>query len=151
MPTNHRQYTRFSLDIPALLCGRRGEKHPAVLQQISVGGCLMTRRNELYPGDEFRLEVELPNGNYLPLQCKAIYRFADDGVGAKFLDLTRFEQELLAKIIEANLEKDGLPMVCDPLVAPAGLFELIDPLRAIDPRSKREVLLEEVMSLNGEG
>ncbi len=77
------------------------------------------RDENVYVGDEFRLLLQLPNRNYLPLICKALYKFADNGIGTRFLDITQFEQELLAKIISNTLGKQG--------VAAAGLNPFAQP------------------------
>jgi hypothetical protein len=150
MPTNQRQYIRFSLDVSAIFRNSLGEKIPVTLQQISVGGCLMPCRSGIYAGDRFRLEVQLPNGNYVPLTCKAVYRMEEMGIGAKFLEITKFEQELLAKVIESKLESEDLPVVCDPMSAPTRLFDRSDPLRLMDHVTTRESMLEEVMSVEPE-
>ena len=148
MSTSQRQYLRFSLDIPAVFRTPMGEKIPTTLSQISVGGCLMPCRPDIYPGDHFRLEVELPNGNRVPFSCRAVYRLEDMGIGAKFLDATQFEKELLAKVIETKLESEDLPMVCDPMAVPARLFDRADPLRITDKVVVRESMLEEVMAVD---
>ena len=148
MPTNQRQYIRFSLDVPAMFRNSLGEKMPVNLQQISVGGCLMPCRSGIYAGDRFRLEVQLPNGNYVPLTCRAVYRMEEMGIGAKFLEITKFEQELLAKVIGSRLESEDLPIVCDPMAAPTRLFDRSDPLRLMDRVATRESMLEEVMSVD---
>lgn len=68
--------------------------------------------------EEFRMEVQLPDGNWLPLSCKALYRFPDDGIGIQFQDITEFEQGLIAKIMENNLEMEGIPLGVDPFGPP---------------------------------
>ena len=75
MSISNRKHIRFSLDIPATLVTRYGERQETILQQISIGGCFTGWEENIFPGDEFRLEVGLPNGNRLPLRCKAVYRF----------------------------------------------------------------------------
>ena len=109
MSTSQRQHIRFSLDIPARIYTRFGEAQNTTLQQISVGGCFTDWEENIYIGDEFRLEGELPNKNRLPLKCKAVYLFEGTGVGARFIDITQFEQDLVSKIISHRLELEGLP------------------------------------------
>ncbi|HLM01618.1 MAG TPA: PilZ domain-containing protein, partial [Pyrinomonadaceae bacterium] len=84
MSIEQRRFIRFSLDIPAIRVHENGEKRQIVLHQISVGGCLASADDTIYTGDEFRVLLRLPNGNFLPLACKALYKFADLGIGAKF-------------------------------------------------------------------
>lgn len=118
MAIEQRQHIRFSIDIPAVRYMANGEKFDVELQQISLGGCLLNMDGNLQAGNDFRLLLQLPNGNWLPLSCKAIYEIKDLGIGVKFNDVTRFEQELLAKIISSNLKQSGLPLQVDPFIQP---------------------------------
>ncbi|HTK37284.1 MAG TPA: PilZ domain-containing protein, partial [Pyrinomonadaceae bacterium] len=124
---------------------KTGKVRTVILSQISVGGCLSEWDPSLYTGEEFRLEIELPNGNRLPIRCKAIYRFENMGVGVKFLDMTKFEQSLLSQIITSQLEDEGLPSGVDVFAWPAQFSES-DALKLTDYREKREEMLEEIMS-----
>lgn len=123
MAINQRQHTRFAIDIPAIIVTPAGERRRTILQQISIGGCFTDWEENIYAGDEFRLEVELPNGNRLPLKCKALYRFEDTGVGVIFQDITNFEQKLIAKIISHQIESMGYQITIDPFRPPIGLPE----------------------------
>lgn len=118
MGIEQRQHIRFSIDIPAVRHTKHGEKFDVELQQISLGGCLLNLDENLHAGEEFRMLIQLPNGNWLPINCKAIYEIKDNGIGVKFNDLTRFEQELLSSIISANLKQSGLPLQVDPFTQP---------------------------------
>lgn len=126
MAIEQRQHIRFSIDIPAVRYTKRGEKFDVELQQISLGGCLLHIEENIAAGEDFRMLIQLPNGNWLPLGCKAIYEIKETGIGVKFNDLTRFEQELLAAIISANLKQSGLPMQVDPFVQPSKTRTQID-------------------------
>ena len=145
MSDHKRQYIRFSLDIPAVRYTKFGEKQETVLHQISIGGCLAEWDENVYTGDEFRLEIRLPNKNWLPLKCKVVYRFENNGIGIKFADLTRFEQELIARIISDNLAQDGLPMHVNPFAQPPQFAEQNAP-RLTDSRREREEMLTKIMS-----
>lgn len=146
MSLSQRNHTRFSLDIPAWLITKFGERQETYLQQISIGGCFTGWEENIFVGDEFRLEIELPNKNRLPLRCKAVYRFEDTGVGVKFVDITQFEQELVSKIISHRLELEGLPIEIDVFQKPSSVGAAADRPRPTDARMQREHLLEEVMS-----
>lgn len=145
MPNSQRQHIRFSLDIPAVRYTKFGEKVEILLSQISIGGCLAEWDESVFTGDEFRLEIRLPNKNWLPLRCKVLYKSENNGVGVKFLEITRFEQELLAKIISNNLAEEGLPMQIDPFGAPPKFSDLNTP-RLTDKRLEREEMLQQIMS-----
>lgn len=141
-----RKHVRFSLDIPAGLITKFGQRQETVLQQISIGGCFTGWEENIYPGDEFRLEIELPNRNRLPLACKAIYRFEDTGIGVKFLDITEFEQDLISQIIANRMEEEGVPIPVSPFEQPAKFIADDEVQRIPTQREQREGLLEEVMS-----
>ena len=146
MSINQRQHIRFSLDIPAIIYTKFGEKQETRLQQISIGGCFTGWEENIYTGDEFRMEIELPNGNYLPLQCRALYRFDHTGIGVRFTDVCEFEQELISKIIAHRLEMEGVPLQIDPFMLPP-TFVSDDPGARIDEiRQKRDSILEKIMS-----
>lgn len=150
MTEYQRQHIRFSLDIPAVRCTKFGEKIETVLHQISIGGCLAEWDENVYIGDEFRLEIRMPNKNWLPLKCKALYRFENNGIGAKFVDITRFEQELVSRIISDNLAQEGLPMQIDPFSQPQRFTENTVP-RLTDKRREQEAILERIMSSDEPG
>lgn len=118
MSIEKRRFIRFSLDIPVKRYAEKGQTFETMIQQISVGGCMLGPDEPIFPGDEFRMEMTLPNGNRLPVACKAIYKFEGRGIGIKFHDICQFEQELLAEVISQNLEKEGLPLLVDPFAQP---------------------------------
>jgi hypothetical protein len=148
MSINQRQHIRFSLDIPAFIFSKFGEKQETRLQQISIGGCFTGWEENIYVGDEFRMEIELPNKNYLPLACKALYRFDHTGIGVRFTDICQFEQELISKIIAHRLDQEGVPLQIDPFTLPPS-FAGDDPSpRITDIRQKRDAVLERIMAAN---
>jgi PilZ domain len=146
MSIEKRRYIRFSLDIPAIRYNKYGETVETLLHQISIGGCLSEWDESILVGEEFRLLIQLPNKNFLPLTCKALYRFADNGIGIKFLGITQFEQELISKIISENLETQGLPLQIDPFGVPRTYVE--QKLRITDTRADNDEILEDILSIN---
>ena len=148
MSATQRKHTRFSLEIPALIVSKHGERQETVLQQISIGGCFTGWEENIFTGDEFRMEIPLPNGNRLPLACRAVYRFENTGVGVKFIDISQFEQSLVSKIITSKLAAEGLPLHIDPLSqpAPVGVAQQQPAAAFADERRSREEMLEKIMS-----
>ena len=146
MSIEKRRFIRFSLDIPAIRYNKYGEAVETLLHQISIGGCLAEWDENILVGEEFRLLIQLPNKNFLPLACKALYRFADNGVGVKFLNITQFEQELISKVISENLETQGLPLQIDPFGVPRTYVE--PKPRMSDPRLDNDEILEDILSFN---
>ena len=147
MSISQRQHIRFSLDIPAIRYNKFGEKQETLLHQISIGGCLLEWDDNIFTGDTFRLEIQLPNKNWLPLQCKVLYKFENNGMGIKFLDISKFEQELLGRIISHLLAQEGLPSQVDPFAQPPKYGENRRSEPALtDRRKQRDELLERIMS-----
>jgi hypothetical protein len=148
MLAEQRQHVRFSLDIPAIRHSKYGEASEILINQISIGGCLAEWDEMIHLGDEFRLLIQLPNRNFLPLTCKVLYKFEGNGMGAKFLGITQFEQELLSKIISRNLEQQGLPINVDPFAQPKKLFGKDETPKITDNRRQKEDILDEILSVN---
>lgn len=146
MSINRRKHIRFSLDIPATIQLKYGERQETQLQQISIGGCFTGWEENIYVGDEFRIEIELPNKNFLPLACKALYRFDHTGIGVKFIDISRFEQQLITKIISHRLEAEGVPLQVDPFTVPPTYVDEDPSPTVTDIRQKRDALLQRMMS-----
>jgi hypothetical protein len=119
-----------------------------VLHQISVGGCLTSLEENIYTGDEFRVLLRLPNGNFLPLACKALYKFAGSGIGAKFVEITEFEQQLLADVISQTLELEGLPLQVDPFAHPPSQIykNATEEEKLANPRIEKEEIVEQILS-----
>lgn len=146
MSINQRKHIRFSLDIPAIIYTKHGERQETRLEQISIGGCFTGWEENIYIGDEFRMEIELPNKNYLPLYCRALYRFEHTGIGVKFIGITEFEQELISRIIAHKLEAEGVPLQIDPFTLPPTFIAEKPSPRITDIRQKRDAVLERIMS-----
>jgi hypothetical protein len=146
MSISQRQHIRFSLDIPAWIFTKFGEKQQTLLQQISIGGCFTGWEENIYIGDEFRMEIQMPNGNYLPLHCKALYRFEHTGIGVKFVDITGFEQELVSQIIAARLDAEGVPLQVDAFSQPSTFTDESKAPRITDIREKTDAILERIMT-----
>ncbi len=106
---SNRRYIRFPLTLQARRHSLHEQINPILIRQISIGGCLVDWDENVKVGDKFRVEILLQNGNWLPVTCKVLYRMPENALGVKFQDITKFEQELLAKLIEKSLAKRGLP------------------------------------------
>lgn len=144
MSIEHRQFIRFSLDIPATRFTRYGEAVGTILHQISIGGCLAEWDENVLIGDEFRILIQLPNKNFLPLTGKALYRFVDNGIGVKFLEITQFEQELVSQIVSQNLEDQGLPLQIDVFGLPP-TYKPPKP-QITDTRKQTDDILEDILN-----
>lgn len=122
MSAEQRKHVRLTLDIPAFRYTEIGEKVEMMVYQISIGGCLIEWDENIKIDDEFRLEIQLPNKNWLPLHCDVLYLIKGDGIGLQFQEITMFEQELIADIMSKTLEESGVSSTIDPFAQPKTLF-----------------------------
>ena len=69
-------------------------------------------------------------------------------MGVKFIDITKFEQSLVSKIISHKLAAEGLPLHIDPFTEPPPVEGMQQqPITgAGDDRLSREEMLEKIMS-----
>lgn len=118
MSISQRKHVRLTLDIPVDRVTDAGERIGIMLYQISIGGCFIEWDETILKNDELRLEMQLPNGNWIPLRGRAIYLVKDDGIGVLFEDITKFEQELIAEVMSKSLASEGIPMRFDPFSPP---------------------------------
>lgn len=109
MSIEQRRYERFTIVLPAFRLMQNGERQSVALKQISILGCFLEWDEDLAIGDKFRLELVLPNQNRLPILCQTIYRLPDMGLGIKFVNVSRFEQDLISQLIVFEHEKNNLP------------------------------------------
>jgi hypothetical protein len=145
MSTEQRQHVRFSLDIPATRYTKYGEALEILINQISIGGCLTEWDESIYLGEEFRILIQLPNKNFLPLTCKALYKFEGNGIGAQFVGITQFEQELLSKVISKILEQQGLPMHVNPFAQPKKFVVNKELPKVTDNRQQKDDILSGIL------
>jgi PilZ domain len=104
-----RQYIRFYITLQARRKIFGAGISPVLVKQISLGGCMVEWDENVSIGDKIRIEVLLANGNWLPLIGKVLYRMPENGLGIKFQEITQFEQEILADLIQKQMERRGLP------------------------------------------
>ena len=64
MSINQRKHIRFSLDIPATIVNKYGERQDTILQQVSIGGCFTAWEENIFAGDEFGVAFLLLFGRY---------------------------------------------------------------------------------------
>ncbi len=118
MSIAQRRHNRLAVDLPAFRITANGEKLETLIYQLAIGGCLIAWDESIGKGDRFRMEVQLPNLNWLPISCKAVYCFTDDAVGVQFEDISKFEQDLIVEIMSNKLTRDGIPFDFDPYSPP---------------------------------
>lgn len=108
MSSDQRRFIRFPLILQARRHVENGETTPFVIREIGLGGCLTDWIEMSYVGEKGRIEILLQNGNWFPVTAKILYRIPGKHVGMKFLDMTLFEQEVIANLIVAVAEKQKM-------------------------------------------
>ena len=108
MLTERRKYQRYPLTLTTQKTEENGTVTELRILEMSVGGCFLQWFAGAELGDNFRLKIPLLNRNFLPVFCKVIYRFPNKGIGIKFVNLTKFEQDLIAEIIFAHVRNENL-------------------------------------------
>ncbi len=111
-----------SLNIPAFRFTEKGEKVETIVREINLDDFLIMLEENIQPVEDFRLEIQLPDQNWLPLVCKSVERESDADVScAKLIDITDFELELLGHVLE---HEDDLLDVPKYIPLESGLEEL---------------------------
>jgi hypothetical protein len=123
MSENQRKYVRFPITLQARKNSGDGETFPFVIREIGLGGCLTDWIEMSYVGEKGRMEILLQNGNWFPVNVKILYRIPDRHIGMKFLDLTLFEQEVIADLITGISEKQNVA-VQNPFTQPPPLVQM---------------------------
>ena len=118
MSIAQRRHNRLAVDLPAFRITADGEKLETLIYQLAVGGCLIAWDESIKKGDTFRMEIQLPNLNWLPLTCKAVYCFTEDAIGVQFEDISKYEQDLVVEIMSNKLTREGIPFDFDPYATP---------------------------------
>jgi len=88
-----------SLNIPAFRTTEEGERRETIVQQINIDDFLIELEEKIEPNEEFRIEIEMPNKNWLPLTCRTVERPEKEGNNYEMIDLTEFEIDLIGEIL----------------------------------------------------
>ncbi|MER3431130.1 MAG: hypothetical protein C4325_02850 [Blastocatellia bacterium] len=78
---------------------------------------------------------------------KALYRFEDTGIGARFIDITSFEQTLIAETINHRIAQERIPLIVDSFEAPKKYIGEEDYSESPKFKRLRERMLDEAISI----
>lgn len=140
MSISQRRHNRLAVDLPVVRVTKDGERLETLIYQIGVGGCLIAWDESISKGENFRMEIQLPNLNWLPLYCKALYCFTDDAIGVQFENISQFEQDLLVEVMSNKLTQEGIPFNFDPYSKPK-TFQSDDGTAELEGESASEPLI----------
>lgn len=121
MLEERRKYERFPLSLVIQRESEKGIASKITILELSINGCFVEWIDDARVGESFRLKIPLLRGSCLPVASKIIYRLNNTGIGFKFIDLTKFEKDLLAEVIRFNMWKKGFYNV-DPYAVEAGRY-----------------------------
>ncbi len=99
MSSNEILQNNQSLNIPAFRTTVEGERRETIVQQINIDDFLIELEEKIEPDEEFRIEIEMPNKNLLPLTCRTVERTEKEGNNYEMIDLTEFEIDLIGEIL----------------------------------------------------
>ena len=99
MSSNEILLQNNSLNIPAFRTTEDGERRETIVQQINIDDFLIELEEKIEPDEEFRIEIEMPNKNWLPLTCRTVERPEKEGNSYEMIDLSEFEIDLIGEIL----------------------------------------------------
>ena len=75
-------------------------KHKSRISDISMSGCYVESLAQTTIGERVRFQIQLPNGQWLPLSGAVVYQHPQVGFGVNFTTLTDRVKDLLAELMD---------------------------------------------------
>ncbi|MEP6706071.1 MAG: PilZ domain-containing protein [Pyrinomonadaceae bacterium] len=75
-------------------------KHRSRISDISISGCYVESLAQVTVGERVRFQIQLPNGEWLPLIGAVVYVHPQVGFGVNFSTLTERVKDLLAELMD---------------------------------------------------
>jgi len=80
--------------------------HEARVDDVSVGGCFVNTFGHVEHDEEINLQIQLPSGEWLPLQGRVASYQPGVGFGIAFSSLSEDEHAVLQELITTAKERD---------------------------------------------
>ncbi|HEY6215371.1 MAG TPA: PilZ domain-containing protein [Pyrinomonadaceae bacterium] len=80
--------------------------HEARVDDVSLGGCFVNTFGHVEHGEEINLQIQLPSGEWLPLQGRVASYQPGVGFGIAFSSLSEEDQAILADLIVTAKERE---------------------------------------------
>ena len=80
--------------------------HEARVDDVSMGGCFVNTFGHVEDGEEISLQIQLPSGEWLPLQGRVASYQPGVGFGIAFSSLTEEERAALQELIATAKERE---------------------------------------------
>jgi hypothetical protein len=88
------------------------DNHPALITDLSLGGCYMNTVGEIMTGEMVGFRVLLPDGDWLYVEGEVRHHTIGRGFGVQFVDLDPEQNEkiewLLRLALESGTEADSI-------------------------------------------
>ncbi len=88
------------------------DNHPALITDLSLGGCYMNTVGEIMTGEMVGFRVLLPDGDWLYVEGEVRHHTVGRGFGVQFADLDPEQNEkiewLLRLALESGTEADSI-------------------------------------------
>ncbi|MCU1268083.1 MAG: hypothetical protein JWM21_4401 [Acidobacteria bacterium] len=108
---DRRSTPRLSVSLEAVW-DRESDNHPALITDLSLGGCYMNTVGEIMSGEMVGFRVLLPDGDWLYVEGEVRHHTVGRGFGVQFTDLDPDQNEkiewLLRLAQEAGTEADSI-------------------------------------------
>jgi Tfp pilus assembly protein PilZ len=80
--------------------------HEARVDDVSMGGCFVNTFGHVEHGEEINLQIELPSGEWLPLQGRVASYQPGVGFGIAFSSLSEEKGAILEELIATTKERE---------------------------------------------
>jgi hypothetical protein len=80
--------------------------HEARVDDVSLGGCFVNTFGHVEHGEEIDLQIQLPSGEWLPLQGRVASYQPGVGFGIAFSSLSEDERAVLQELIATSKERE---------------------------------------------
>jgi PilZ domain len=101
-----RSRPRLSVNLEAVW-DSESDNHPALITDLSLGGCYLNTVGETRTGETVGFRVLLPDGDWLYVQGEVRHHTAGRGFGVQFADLAEEQQEKIEWLLRLALESGG--------------------------------------------
>src|SRR5260370_41300286 len=103
---DRRSKPRLSVSLEAVW-DRESDNHPAVITDLSLGGCYMNTVGETRVGEMVGFRVLLPDGDWLYVEGEVRHHFGGRGFGVKFTELEREQEDKIEWLLRLAHEDGG--------------------------------------------
>lgn len=102
-----RSKPRLSVSLEALW-DRESDNHPALVTDLSLGGCYLNTVGEVMRGETVCFRVLLPDGDWLYVEGEVRHHVGGRGFGVQFTDLDPDQEQKIEWLLRLALEPGSI-------------------------------------------